>query len=413
MSEEGRIFLEDCGATGPLQLEWSDWNSEEMIRRVFDQPSVMVGRNADADLCLDHARVSKRHAYVQMIEGRLYAIDLDSRDGLRWSDVPRPAGWIDPRRPMQLGPTTIGVVESGVVEGEAPGAGPGPLSRRFASRHTLPGAVLEIRGDGVEPTRWPMDRVLTLVGCAPACKVRLLESGTSRYACALVRTPKGVWVVDLLSSRGVTVNGVARRRARLEDGDSIQIGGQSIRLTYDGLRSSTPSNLPSRPGRIPTDLNREAWELVPDLVLGQLQGRGNPASETGGGPLRSCVDDARSTARRDPPGSYRDRPRGDGADPPAQPGNGLFAVSIATISIKIPPCPDRWYHQRDHHESRRFGRTSISRGHLHPRSPSPRGRAIDGERTPRRLGERAAESLAEGDGLAGQALRKRSRGKRC
>lgn len=296
MSGEGGLFLDACGASGPLQLGWDNWESGEEALRVFDRPSVLVGRNPDIDLSLSHPRVGKRHAYLQMIEGRLYAIDLDSRDGLRWSGVPRRSGWIDQRRPMQLGPTTIRVVEGDRAEDEEPAAGPGPLSRRFASRHHLPGAMLEIRGAEGEPSRWPMDRVLTLVGSSPACKVRLLEPGTSRYACGLVRTLKGVWMVDLLSSRGVTVNGVACRQARLEDGDVLQVGGQSIRLTYDGPATRNghraeagpiypggaslqhaPIDFPAAEGRLPAHPTQEAWELVPEMILRQLGGRTDPA----------------------------------------------------------------------------------------------------------------------------------------
>ena len=304
MSGELNLFLDACGASGPLRLGWDEWESGEEACRVFDRPSVMVGRNPDVDLPLSHPRVGKRHAYLQMIEGRLYAIDLDSRDGLRWSGVPRRSGWIDRRRPMQLGPTTIRVVEQERTEDEEPGAGPGPLSRRFASRHKLPGVILEIRGAEGVPMRWPMDRVLTLVGRSPACKIRLLEPGTSRYACGLVQTPKGVWMVDLMSSRGVAVNGVACRLARLEDGDILQVGGQSIRLTYDGTATRNghqaqtgpiyPGGGPHLPapidslaadGRLPADPGQEAWELVPEIILRQLGGRGGPSPAAGSAPF--------------------------------------------------------------------------------------------------------------------------------
>src|SRR4051812_30355278 len=102
MSGDGGRFLEACGATGPLELEWEDREAGETARRAFDRPAVLVGRNPRGDLVLDHPGVSKRHAYLQVIEGRLHAIDLESRDGLRWSGVPRRSGWVDRGRPMEF-----------------------------------------------------------------------------------------------------------------------------------------------------------------------------------------------------------------------------------------------------------------------------------------------------------------------
>jgi predicted component of type VI protein secretion system len=199
---------------------------------------------------------------------------------------------------MRLGPTTIRVVAGDRAEGEQPGAGPGPLSSRFAGRQPLPGVLLRIGGAEGKPIRMAMDRVLALVGSSPECQVQLLEPGTSRYACALVRTPGGVWMVDLLSSRGVTLNGVACRRARLEDGDVLRVGGQSLRLTYEeaairprhraaagparpgvGPSLSAPIDLPAWAVQPPTVATQEAWELVPEIILGQIQGRDGPAPE--------------------------------------------------------------------------------------------------------------------------------------
>jgi hypothetical protein len=308
MSEEGSLFLEACGASGPLELEWDDWESGEAVRRVFVGPAVLVGRSPGADLSLAHPRVGRRHAYLQVIEGRLYAIDLEGRDRLRWSGVPRRSGWVDRRRPMQLGPTTIRVVAGDRAEGEEPGAGPGPLSSRFAGRQPLPGVLLRIAGAEGKPIQMAMDRVLALVGSSPECQVRLPEPGTSRYACALVRTPGGVWMVDLLSSRGVTLNGVACRQARLEDGDVLRVGGRAIRLTYDGPATRprhraaagpirpgdgphlpAPVDLPDWPGRPPTDATQDALELVPELILGRLRGGGGPAPEEASAPFHHAL----------------------------------------------------------------------------------------------------------------------------
>src|SRR5208337_2150836 len=209
MSSDLGQFLEACGANGPLRREWDDWETGKPVARDFERPAVPVGRNPHADLVLGHPLVGQRHAYLQLVEGRLFAIDLGSREGLRWGGVPRRGVWIDGSRPVQVGVTTIRVVEGDRAGDEGPG--PEPTSRRYKSSRSLPRAVLEMRGSGEEMRRLPLDRVLTLVGGSQGCHVRLPGSGISRFVCGLLRTSVGVWAVDLLSSRGVAVNGAICR----------------------------------------------------------------------------------------------------------------------------------------------------------------------------------------------------------
>jgi len=127
MSGDLGQFREACGASGPLRLEWDDWETGQPVRRDFERPVVLVGRNPRADLVLDHPLVGVRHAYLQLVEGRLFALDLGSREGLRWGGVPRKAGWVDRSRPVQVGVTTIRVFDGDkAVDG---GPGPGPTLR--------------------------------------------------------------------------------------------------------------------------------------------------------------------------------------------------------------------------------------------------------------------------------------------
>ena len=245
MSGDLGQFFEACGASGPLRLEWDDWETGRPVARDFERPAVLVGRNPRADLVLGHPLVGLRHAYLQLVEDRLFATDLGSREGLHWGGVSRRGGWIDRSRPVQVGVTTIRVVEGGLAGDGGPG--PGPTSRRYKSSRSLPRAVLEMRGSGEEMRRLPLDRVLTLVGGSQGCHVRLPGPGISRFVCGPLRTSVGVWAVDLLSSRGVAVNGAICRQVRLEDGDVLRIGALAVRLTYEEFtappRADTPTQL--------------------------------------------------------------------------------------------------------------------------------------------------------------------------
>lgn len=280
MGDEGGYFMEACGMKGPLRLEWNDWTSGELVGREFRRPTVLVGQNWRADLVMDHPSVGRRHAYLQCVDGQFFAVDLASRKGLNWDGVPRAAGWVD-QTPLQIGSIAVrvGGLERGAGE---PGAGPAPTSARYVSSRPLPGAVLEIHQPEERPRRCPMDRVLVLVGSSDRCKVRLTDPGSSRFVFGLIRTPEGVWLVDLLSSLGLTVNGAACGGSRLEDGDVIQVGRTTIRLLYNGKTARalprekalpSPVALPFRPSESPAPglslpfAVEEAGELSPEAIL--------------------------------------------------------------------------------------------------------------------------------------------------
>src|SRR5262245_721407 len=88
-------FLGSCGAGCPLRIDVTGPSPRQSVRCVFEQPCVMIGRDAGNDLRLDHDQVSRRHAYLQLLAGRLFCIDLGSRTGLWWGKRTRTAAWLD------------------------------------------------------------------------------------------------------------------------------------------------------------------------------------------------------------------------------------------------------------------------------------------------------------------------------
>jgi hypothetical protein len=53
---------------------------------------------------LDRGDVSQRHAYFQVLAGRVFGYDLPSRTGLHWGEAAVPAGRLDRARPVRVGP---------------------------------------------------------------------------------------------------------------------------------------------------------------------------------------------------------------------------------------------------------------------------------------------------------------------
>jgi pSer/pThr/pTyr-binding forkhead associated (FHA) protein len=220
------LFWEACGAPGPLHLRVQSEKDPRGTIHVFPHPFVVVGQDGKNDLPLSHPDVSMRHAYFQVISGRLYCVDLQSRTGLHWRTGSQQAGWLVPGEAVRIGPYTVHLLEEGFGGDEADGAAPA----FFVDAPHLPAVSLEFLRGGAEQGRWRMNGTVVPVGNAADCGVRLVDASVSRFHCSLVRTQFGLWVVDLLGRGGICVNGTMVRCARLKDGDEMQIGRFLIRF---------------------------------------------------------------------------------------------------------------------------------------------------------------------------------------
>lgn len=237
------LFLQACQAAGPLELQVSRAGQSDPRPFTAGLPFALVGRDPSNDLALDDPLVSQRHVYVQLIGGRAFCVDLGSRTGIRCDGRPGSSGWLDAGQVLSIGPYSLRFTGP-TPAGPAPAGN--PLETRSAEQHLLPGAVLEFVNGMTRQSRWRLSRVLTLTGRAPGCKLQLADNSVSRFHCALLGTPEGVWVIDLLGRDGTWVNGQRVRWARLEDGDRLQVGRFVVRLLYEPAGAS-PARLATPP----------------------------------------------------------------------------------------------------------------------------------------------------------------------
>jgi predicted component of type VI protein secretion system len=228
-----RLFREICGAPGEIRLEVTHVEGGETFRKSFALPFLVIGRHANADLVLADARVGNRHAYLQMINGRLRCIDLDSRTGIAWEDGDRRAGWLTATRRVRVGPFWIRDLTGGADGKEDEVNWPDPREAAPADHKALPEVTLEFANASPRPFLWQVNRVLTLVGRSPSCKVQLDCPSVCKFHCSLLRTAQGLLVADLLG--GVSVNGRRVRWARLADRDRLRVGNYLVRVHYDSL----------------------------------------------------------------------------------------------------------------------------------------------------------------------------------
>ncbi|MFO0907037.1 MAG: FHA domain-containing protein [Isosphaeraceae bacterium] len=246
-------FLNACGAAGPLTFEIEGPGLATPRRWVSHEPYVLIGRDDRADLILDDEAVSRRHAYLQLIQGRVFVIDLDSRTGTLTAGGNAEAGWLSPGQAITVGPYTVRLTPSNLgatpdqsfdpTTGE-PVDPPSPLHSKSAKNARLSKVSLEFQSRSAGLSVWRMSQLLALVGTSTRCRVRLIESSISKLHCALVRTPQGLWAIDLLGRGGITVNGVAVRAGRLRPADVLGVGHMTIRASFEGGLSQDDGPVP-------------------------------------------------------------------------------------------------------------------------------------------------------------------------
>ncbi len=230
-------FRTACGAAGPILLRMEGPEAGDAQERILEQPFAVVGRDPRADLHLDEGGVSRRHAYLQQVDGRWFCVDLLSKQGTHWADGARRSGWLDVSG-VQVGAFRLYPPQG--TAAEVPGWD--PLNDRVPDSAALPSVTLDFLNGDVRQSAWRMSRVLSLVGQAPECKVRLVAPSVSKFHCALVRTRAGAWAVDLLGRQGLRVNGEPARSALLRDGDLLQIGEFVVRLRYHAAGHRLPAH---------------------------------------------------------------------------------------------------------------------------------------------------------------------------
>ncbi len=226
-------FLNACGITDSLKLIVEGPDTDQAEIRLLQQPFAIIGRDLRADVVLAHTQVSRRHVYLQVIEGQAFWVDLGSRTGTRTGQRSQNLGWLEGARTLGIGPYEIRLpIDSSQNDDSSRSFLPrdAPLLVRAYSQTPLPEVALEFLNGPSRSTHWRVHRVMSLIGSASGCKLRLADPSVSRFHASLVRTPAGLWVVDMLGGSGITVNSARVRCSRLENGDVLEVGRYHMRV---------------------------------------------------------------------------------------------------------------------------------------------------------------------------------------
>jgi pSer/pThr/pTyr-binding forkhead associated (FHA) protein len=219
-------FAFACKAAGPIQLHTKHRTTGAEQSHVVNSPFVFVGRSPAAGVRLDDPSISQCHAYLQFLEGAVHCIDLGSRTGVIWDDGSQGRGWVEADHTLRMGMFDVRI--------DAPAAPPLAHSLDQHDQGTGADPILSLASVEIHSGTRPkdqlhlLDRPITLLGRHPACELRLVDDSIAYFQCALVNTPDGLWLVDILSRQGALLNGRHIRLARLRDADLLEFGKVSL-----------------------------------------------------------------------------------------------------------------------------------------------------------------------------------------
>ncbi len=249
-------FRVACHAAAPIRLRVTGPGLDEPLEFSFASPFVIIGRSRRADLRLQHPDVSLRHTYLQMVRGRMYCVDLESRTGISHQSDRRRGELIDEGEAIHIGPYHVHVInwsswdEIETFDASADESSDdksnsdeyeGTTSHADDSTDTYIRANVEVLNGKKTGRRFhAVEEEITLVGNAPGSHLRLKDSSMSKTHCALVRTAEALWCVDLLGRGGTRLNGAEIRIGRLYDGDLLHVGRAKLKIHYSNMENQPP-----------------------------------------------------------------------------------------------------------------------------------------------------------------------------
>lgn len=200
----------------------------------LEQPKIVIGRRAGADVQLPHPAVSGTHAILTLEGPRASLVDEASTNGTKVNGAriaPQRAKPLRDGDVIEIGGFTLhvalGVAATGVSVHD---------TRALALQ--LLRDALDPAGDRLSPPRLtvlngPNEGAVLVLPPAPSsvvlgrgetCDLQLSDADTSREHATLSRDDRGVRVRDLGSKNGLRVNGRPTREAALRDRDEVQVG---------------------------------------------------------------------------------------------------------------------------------------------------------------------------------------------
>lgn len=230
----------------PLKFEVRSPDGERR-EVVINSSHAIIGRGPGSDIRLPEQTVSFRHAYLQAIGPRMACIDLMSVGGIQVSGPPY-RGWLTPDHVLRIGSSEIQLLGDHWAEDDETLKPPLEFRPRQEFRPEygqLPVVNLELMNTQHQGMKWPINRVVTLIGRDERCRITVADDRLSRVQCALLLLPSGLWCVDLLGKGGILFNGEPASCGMLSTGTVLTIGPYQLMAHYPEVAHQQASMFPA------------------------------------------------------------------------------------------------------------------------------------------------------------------------
>ncbi len=196
---------------------------EEVMRRPLKGPTMVLGRDAAADIHLDNRALSRRHAQLEKRGAAIWIRDLGSQNGT-FVNGER----IDEPQPLNTGD----VVEVGRYQ----------LRIEGVDQAQADTPVLTLTGPEGRH-RFAMVGEEIIIGRAPSCDIAIGHKSISRRHLRISTDGKNFYAEDLGSQNGSKISGKRiEKRTRFNLGDEIQMSDFTVEVGY------LEQQLPTRKG---------------------------------------------------------------------------------------------------------------------------------------------------------------------
>lgn len=215
----------------------------------IDRPSLTIGREEGVDIHVDNPSVSRQHAEIRQEGGSWIVEDLGSSNGTYVNGRKIEGGEVI-RSGDEIGFGKFSLVFDRVVGSAEPAASraksgsAGGMSEFEGTMHIKPHEVSDLleksakkrsaqikwESGGRQGTHYFRDAPAILMGRDELCDVRVPKG--PKHHLLFIRDDKGYEARDLTFWGRMKVRGSSTRRARLKDGDVLEIAG--LKVTFMG-----------------------------------------------------------------------------------------------------------------------------------------------------------------------------------
>jgi ABC transport system ATP-binding/permease protein len=207
---------------------------------------IIIGRQMDCDIILDDERISRYHVFLTWEQGQGFVRDNQSTNGTRVNGqavleaVALKHGDIIEAGGSQFRFTYSEASGLAVMEAQPTDKFSLPRNARRVAAPVVRARLSALTGP--EPGRsWPIAPGVTLIGRGGDALIVLPHTSVSRHHAQIISQPTGLYIQDIGSSNGTSVNGTPLEApVLLHSGDHVQIGDIALVITIEEIPADLP-----------------------------------------------------------------------------------------------------------------------------------------------------------------------------